>query len=109
MTMINTAAQIEFHTEVKKEIEEIKEKLAKLKNKPKIEKAAEAVGVELRKMKSEKDTTESELNKLKKEIWKENINFMKKMLKKKKKKILIKKKKKSILILIRTLNFMKNQ
>jgi len=50
------------------EIEEIKEKLAKLKNKPKIEKAADAVGVELRKMKAEKDASESELNKLKKEI-----------------------------------------
>lgn len=50
------------------EIEEIKEKLTKLKNKPKIEKAADAVGVELRKMKAEKDASESELNKLKKEI-----------------------------------------
>jgi hypothetical protein len=50
------------------DIEEVKAKLNKLKNKPKLEKEAEAVGKELRTMKAEKEKCEGDLSKLKKDL-----------------------------------------
>lgn len=55
-------------SEILEEIEIVKGKLAKIKNKPKLEKEADAVGKVLREMKTEKDACENELSKLKKDI-----------------------------------------
>lgn len=50
------------------DIEEVKAKLNKLKNKPKLEKEADTAGKELRTMKAEKEKCEGDLSKLKKEL-----------------------------------------
>ena len=47
---------------------EVKTKLNKLKNKPKLEKEADTAGKELRTMKAEKEKCEGDLSKLKKEL-----------------------------------------
>ena len=60
-------AQKELNT-ILADIEEVKAKLNKLKNKPKLEKEAEAVGKELRTMKAEKEKCEGDLSKLKKDL-----------------------------------------
>lgn len=53
---------------VNEDIEAVKEKLRAIAEKPKIEKASGLLGTDLRNLKTEKDTLETELSKLKKEI-----------------------------------------